>query len=546
MTEPKDVDGSLPGYPRYIRRLYGQPWFPKLDSNGLAYTPGKAGARGWAAKQSQNVFRTEDALTKHLTQYFPQRAVHTVTEPEYRANLHKSGGQSDLFGRQLSKFASAAAYKKAASEFEVPSGTRILMVIPDLFDRDILSQHPQFCYKFKDPQTSKTLTGIKTPCPWCLSNEHVHVADKTGYQANVSRSIACYRTRIPIVTGIAKCSNPDCSGNPDKATGDSSDKVSKHSFQLNTARVWANYPLELRLRYAPLLYTEAADGDNNQIFVSQSLCHEVLKDDTMLSKMEREMVESFQRQRTLAMAAYGRYIHSQTDPTNNDNNQHSWPAFNTDNYDRLFTPPSNDKLGRVFDKCFELVLPYLRRDLFSRFPGKCIKWDATFDYASKTTNDPFAEEEINALCIVFGQHGHILSWAFAESEQGQVYQRLSYFLRKRCDRLGKSDEVLFAVSDVCCEGLRNPKDHWIVSMWPNIERAPYKDLMHGQKKIFDATRGHSHELHRQFTADVRDSCMLWDRASQEHVFELYKKREEKRQRLHAYFATKPPRFTIEL
>jgi hypothetical protein len=310
--------------------------------------------------------------------------------------------------------------------------------------------------------------------------------------------------------------------------GDSSDKVSKHSFQLNTARVWAAYPPELKQWYAPLLFTEAADGDNGEIFVSQQLCAEVLKDDTLLSNMERSMIESHQRHQTQAMAAYARYITQESESSPNNNQPQSWPPFNCQNYDKLFAPPSDDKLGKVFERCFELVYPYLQRDLFSRTPGRCLKWDGTYDYAKKTTHDPSAEEEINVLCIVFGELGHIMSFALCEAEGSRVYQRLNYFLRKRCDRLGKSHEVKFAVSDVCCEGLQNPKDHWVTAMWPAIERAPYKDLMHGEKKVFDSTRGHTHELHKQFTCDVRDKCMLWDRESQLKVFKYFCTKEKQK------------------
>ena len=37
--------------------------------------------------------------------------------------------------------------------------------------------------------------------------------------------------------------------------------------------------------------------------------------------------------------------------------------------------------------------------------------------------------------------------------------------------------------------------------------APFKDLLHGQKKVFDQTRGADHELHTSFTTDMK-RCML--------------------------------------
>ena len=71
-VEPKDDDGSLPGYDRYIRRMYSATWFPRLDSNGMVYTAGKAGARGREAAKNMKLFSSEDALELHLKRHFPQ------------------------------------------------------------------------------------------------------------------------------------------------------------------------------------------------------------------------------------------------------------------------------------------------------------------------------------------------------------------------------------------------------------------------------------------------------------------------------------------
>ena len=72
--------------------------------------------------------------------------------------------------------------------------------------------------------------------------------------------------------------------------------------------------------------------------------------------------------------------------------------------------------------------------------------------------------------------------------------------------------------------MTDPTSHWVTALWTNVTRAPYKDLMHGQKKVFAATRRHSHELHREFTSMVRDCCMLGDVKSQS-IFDYYRKKE---------------------
>jgi uncharacterized Rmd1/YagE family protein len=46
----------------------------------------------------------------------------------------------------------------------------------------------------------------------------------------------------------------------------------------------------------------------------------------------------------------------------------------------------------------------------------------------KTMHDKNSKEENNVLAIVFGQYGHVMTWAFVKSEvKVEVYQRLNYF-----------------------------------------------------------------------------------------------------------------------
>jgi len=334
-----------------------------------------------------------------------------------------------------------------------------------------------------------------------------------------SRTIADYRGNIPIICPIGECRNPNCER--EKKVGDSSDKICVRYFKVYQPKTFLSYPPEVIKRYESYMYTDVAGGDGKEILVTEELCRELLTDDTVFLACHRHMLDSFERRQTRAMESYARFIESQP-KTKTD-----WPQFNLDNYDKVFKPPGKDKLTDVFSKMFQLVHEYLLRDLYNRTPGLCIKWDGTYKYAKMTMQDPEAAEEIHVLCILFGQYGHILSFAFAADEKGPVFQRLHYFLKKRCDRLGKSHEPRFAVTDTCCEGVTDVENHWVAQLWPNITRAPYKDLMHGQKKIFDATRGHSHDLHKSFTSSVRDVCMLWDVASQKRIYKHYQKQERR-------------------
>ena len=128
---------------------------------------------------------------------------------------------------------------------------------------------------------------MKTPCPWCKTNKHIVFPNKTGYKNGDARSIAGFRSRIPIVAAIGKCTNKECSGNTLDARrpGDSTDYVKDHTFTLYDHACWSLYPRKLRERYQQYLYTIAATGNDGEILVTQDLCLEVLKDEVNFSSV---------------------------------------------------------------------------------------------------------------------------------------------------------------------------------------------------------------------------------------------------------------------
>ena len=79
-----------------------------------------------------------------------------------------------------------------------------------------------------------------------------------------------------------------------KEKGDGIDKATSHSFVLCNSKTWSTHPKTLRERHSQLLFTEAASGDDGEMFVTEDLCRELLKDDTNFQQMERECAEAFQ------------------------------------------------------------------------------------------------------------------------------------------------------------------------------------------------------------------------------------------------------------
>jgi hypothetical protein len=151
-------------------------------------------------------------------------------------------------------------------EFEVP------MLFLEVIDHDIILKHNNVCFKYKNAKGNKHV-GVKTLCPWCKTNKSVKLLEgRTGYKQRTHHTIAGYMEYIPIISAIGACENLACSGDSKKAVGDDSDKAKSHSFfTLYEPQCWAQYPEELKEWYLTYLYTEAADGKDGEIFVSEEI-----------------------------------------------------------------------------------------------------------------------------------------------------------------------------------------------------------------------------------------------------------------------------------
>ena len=130
-----------------------------------------------------------------------------------------------------------------------------------------------------------------------------------------------------------------------------------------------------------------------------------------------ELDESAEHDLFRSHKAYVNFISDKETRTDVD-----WPPFNNENYQKFFSPPKEKKLRKIFDAGFELILPYLKRDLFSRSPCRIVRYDGTFSIAKVTMNDVSSEDPINCLVIIIGEFGHVMSWAYCNAEGSNLYQ----------------------------------------------------------------------------------------------------------------------------
>ncbi|CAB9522740.1 hypothetical protein (Partial), partial [Seminavis robusta] len=179
--------------------MYRSDWFPCVDETGQVFRNSKPGSCGRAARKNRQIVPDGAELDDYFAKFFPHGFIHHVTTPEIRARQHLHTSKFQGIDPQWDQ----VSMKKAASEFEVPVDTQILICWPDVFHRDILLKFPE--YRRQDSSSGRI--GVLTPCPWCKTNKFVVYVEKTGLNKKTTRTVWGSRSRIPIV-------GPDMRSNP--------------------------------------------------------------------------------------------------------------------------------------------------------------------------------------------------------------------------------------------------------------------------------------------------------------------------------------------
>jgi hypothetical protein len=88
---------------------------------------------------------------------------------------------------------------------------------------------------------------------------------------------------------IFECSNIKSAGNA--AVPDGSALATNPTFHIYSPQVWSKYPQALRDRYADAPYTEVADGEGRQIFVTEEFCCTILDERIIFKELKRKLSE---------------------------------------------------------------------------------------------------------------------------------------------------------------------------------------------------------------------------------------------------------------
>ncbi len=538
---PKEpAEDKTPKVNKRLKELIGCHFFPKVDKEGhLFVTTGP----GIAQRQTM---ANEIQAGNHLKQYFPHRPLYHFPRPEDRALAIK--GNEEWTAEKI---------HRAAECFHVVGTT--LMIYPDIFDRDELKGDNRFTMKNGDKPD-----GIKTPCPYCSSNKFVtfHSWNITKWpNRRVRRSINCDSTSYDILGARLVCRNAECVGAPPKMDENGnevrnkkrwerdSEKASQHQFAVWTKDCFSLFPPSVRAKYEQFVNGIGLNEDYTT-FASMSLVHQLLDDQKTLVQLAGELSGAHDTQRLMAEMTYVNFVkthgliesrqttitayfpsakatneETSAQTSSSKEQQALWPRFDRAAFDKEYGPPKDDAVETLYWIAFKMVRPYLMRDLLSRTPGRGLSWDGTYQLAKKTMSDLLTGETSNVLCIMWGEYGHVISYAWAKQETPKNWQRMHWNLKKRCDKIGNgaTQAVVYGYSDLCCEGWNDVTKHWFPQIWPNVKSAPKRDMFHALKMVTDATFGNKHPLHNKFCADLAQTVLPYSEASIKQVLPLVKK-----------------------
>jgi hypothetical protein len=92
--------------------------------------------------------------------------------------------------------------------------------------------------------------------------------------------------------------------------------------------------------------------------------------------------------------------------------------------------------------------------MYSQYGGRILRWDATFNAAKKTMDDPETDEKIDCLLFLRGEWGNILGAYYMDEDTSENAQRALFIYRRRVRKLF-GPRALNAViagysTDTCC------------------------------------------------------------------------------------------------
>jgi hypothetical protein len=149
-----------------------------------------------------------------------------------------------------------------------------------------------------------------------------------------------------------------------------------------------------------------------------------------------------------------------------------WPAWRLPKMTDSLLHPTALNLRSILIALHAQYEPWLLGDMVRRSPGKGASSDGTFRLMMRTRTDG------KVLLLIIGDDHTVIAWYVCRSESWKELQPGLLFLRARLEHLGTLHLLCWWWSDRCCDGANDVKKHLLVTIFPFIRRAPYRDCFH--------------------------------------------------------------------
>jgi hypothetical protein len=445
-----------------------------------------------------------------------------------------------------------AVVLEAASYFRVPKNTKIIVIMPEYFCRKELAKHKKFQVVRKDASGEETVVGVRPSCPWCESNAYIEFrCFEIQNTKNMPRAgVDVDATMIPLFGARYWCKSFTCVGRVPKGKVDDrtrdvtvskvddkgnisstlwcrdAQRVSDHSFVSWSSASFNQYPNEVKATFAHYVYGLAEEGEPKRL-PSPQLALNILNTRNSFASIGESLEQAFELKVEQACSDYHSFVQEFGQEFSQPTKQAqlfgapsvapvapktvtSWPAFDRKTFKAEFGPPKAEAIDHMFWACYNTIEPFLDRDLYSRSPGRLLRWDGTFNLANKLIDVPELDS-IGALLIIVGEWGDIMWYAFADAEGDQNWQIAHFFLMKRCERMGHKQlhAVVDGFDDLGSGTLKDPRRHWFAKIWPNVKRAPRKDCFHGGNRVLKSTVGATHPINDAFSKKLGGALLYF-------------------------------------
>ncbi|CAB9531141.1 hypothetical protein SEMRO_3274_G346120.1 [Seminavis robusta] len=398
--------------------------------------------------------------------------------------------------------------KAARDQFYVPAELKVVVIYPELYERDLLRLDESY-------KTDKG--GIMSPCPSCKTNKGMKIIGWSSSRKNCQRVLNTKLFHDIVIGARYACTY----------TNPMSNQKCNKTFTSYYGDLWQQFPKPVKRRYLDYVSPLSFNDRTTHQMMSPGFCDKLLFHKGSFEEFSRSLANSVSVQAREALTMYRNFIEEEADlfPSEKPNSMtasayankktQKWPKFDDASLSSFFKMPAPNTVIKMWEAVYAKAEPNLLRDLLSRTGGRFVRVDGTYLIMKKTMNLSDAEAANNVLVKVLGEYGHVLIYAFTETENHEVKERLLYFLKQRYLRIGGQaavDEVIAGYDDLCCNN-SDPSLHFLPKLFPNCQRAFLKDVWHAIDIVKRETAGADHPLHEAFFGGLWGAILKWEEQS---------------------------------